>query len=251
MVGTKESQEQYEKMLFEAIVGMNICVSSEMTQNGERIAIEYIKNKLFVDSQKAIIFDVGANIGNYSKQLIEVFKEQVVIYSFEPSKKTFSSLKNNIPTGALLHNIGFSDKEGEEILYSDRDLSGMASLYKRRLNHFSIEMGQREKIKLDTIDHFCESNGINKISFLKLDIEGNELKVLNGASRMLTTTQFIQFEFGGCNIDSRTYFQDFWYLLSDHYKIYRIVKDGLFEIKKYKEMYELFMTTNFLAEKKL
>jgi len=61
---------------------------------------------------------------------------------------------------------------------------------------------------------------------------------------------FIQFEFGGCNIDSRTYFQDFYYLLKDNYKIYRIVKDGIYPINQYREMYEAFITTNYLAEKK-
>ncbi len=61
---------------------------------------------------------------------------------------------------------------------------------------------------------------------------------------------FIQFEFGGCNIDSRTYFQDFYYLLNDRYKISRILKDGLYPISRYKEMYEAFTTTNYLAEKK-
>ena len=58
---------------------------------------------------------------------------------------------------------------------------------------------------------------------------------------------FIQFEFGGCNIDSRTYFQDFFYLLNDNYTIYRDLKNGLFEMPVYKETYEIFITINFLA----
>lgn len=62
--------------------------------------------------------------------------------------------------------------------------------------------------------------------------------------------EVIQFEFGGCNIDSRTYFQDFYYLLKDNYKIYRILKNGLIEIKSYKEIYEIFITINYLAIKK-
>lgn len=250
MVGTIGSQEHYEKMLFDAIVGMNVCGSSDPSQNGERNALEYVKSKVLTGNGDVTIFDVGANIGDYSQQLIEVFKDQAEILSFEPSEKTFASLSSRGLNGATLHNFGFSDKVGEEILYSDQDLSGMASLYKRRLDHFGIDMGRTEKIKLDTIDNFCKSRGINKISFLKLDVEGNELKVLSGAAEMFKSIQFIQFEFGGCNLDSRTYFQDFWYALKDNYKIYRIVKDGLFEIREYKEMYELFMMTNFLAEKR-
>ena len=85
-----------------------------------------------------------------------------------------------------------------------------------------------------------------------MDVEGHELKILNGAKGMIDSNSidYIQFEFGGCNIDSRTYFQDFWYLLNDKYKFNRILKDGLFEINSYKEIYECFITTNFLLERK-
>lgn len=75
------------------------------------------------------------------------------------------------------------------------------------------------------------------------------LKVLKGAKDLIgkNSIDFIQFEFGGANIDSRTYFQDFYYLLTPYYKIYRILKDGLIAIDAYKEIYEIFLTTNFLA----
>ena len=85
-----------------------------------------------------------------------------------------------------------------------------------------------------------------------MDIEGHELSALKGAKEMLEgkKIRFIQFEFGGTNVDSRTYFQDFWYLLSKNYTIYRIVKDGLHLIPKYKETQEIFTTINYLAELK-
>lgn len=53
------------------------------------------------------------------------------------------------------------------------------------------------------------------------------------------SVDFIQFEFGGCNIDSRTY-----------NKIYRIVKNGLHKISMYKDIYVGFIITIFLAEKR-
>jgi hypothetical protein len=106
-----------------------------------------------------------------------------------------------------------------------------------------------EEIKLTTIDLYCKKNNIEQIHFLKLDIEGHELNALNGAKNMIEKGKidFIQFEFGGCNIDSRTYFQDFYYILKDKYKIYRILKDGIYELPDYKETYEIFITINYLA----
>lgn len=75
---------------------------------------------------------------------------------------------------------------------------------------------------------------------------------MNGAKQMINDKRIdaIQFEFGGCNIDSRTFFQDFFYLLKDNYKIYRVLKDGLLEMPIYKETYEIFITINYLAIKK-
>jgi hypothetical protein len=84
---------------------------------------------------------------------------------------------------------------------------------------------------------------------LKVDVEGHEYNVFTGASEMMAADaiDMIQFEFGGCNIDSRTYLQDFYYLLNPKYRLYRLVPDGLSPMEPYNEKYELFRTTNFVA----
>jgi len=180
--------------------------------------------------------------------------EKATIYAFEPSNKTFNKLKTNLAdlTKLKLHNFGLGNENTKITLYTNSDESGLASVYKRRLDHFNIDMNKSEDIVIKTLDAFCDENRIQHVHFLKLDVEGHELKVLEGAKKMLHSgsIDFIQFEFGGCNIDSRTYFQDFYYLLKDNYKIYRIVKDGLYHINQYREMYEAFITTNYLAERK-
>jgi len=104
-------------------------------------------------------------------------------------------------------------------------------------------------VRLDTLDNFCKTNEIEKINFLKLDTKGHEYKILQGAKNMLEEKKIerIQFEFGGCNIDSKIFFQDFWYLLNSDYNLYRILKDGLCPIKKYDERDEIFTATNYLA----
>ena len=113
-------------------------------------------------------------------------------------------------------------------------------------------MDQTDTITLTTIDTFCQENNIEHIDFLKIDVEGNELKVLQGAKTMINNgnIDYIQFEFGGTAIDAHIYFQDFYYLLKDKYRIYRILNNGLRHIDKYSELNEIFVTTNFFAEKK-
>jgi FkbM family methyltransferase len=247
------NQQAWEKIYQFSLRQMNFGNGGNFNQSGELFVAKYIRNKLEKEPL-IVIFDVGANVGNYSKALSDIFDSKAKIYSFEPSKKAFDlflettkHVENIIP-----NNFGFSDKEYNRILFTDSQGSSLASVYLRKLDHFGIQMDKTEEIELTTIDAYCSKNQIERIHFLKLDIEGHELNALNGAKKMLNDKKidFIQFEFGGCNIDSRTYFQDFYYLLKDSYKIYRILNDGIHEIPTYKETYEIFITINYLAIRK-
>jgi hypothetical protein len=84
---------------------------------------------------------------------------------------------------------------------------------------------------------------------LKIDVEGHELNVLKGAAELLSSRRinFIQFEFGEADIDSRTYLRDFFDLLSDNYDFFRIVPHGLRPIGAYSSAHEVFATINYLA----
>jgi FkbM family methyltransferase len=251
VLGKKRFQRFFEKLYNTSIKGMNYGFGGNIYRGGEVGAIKYVASKL--GNRKYVVFDVGANKGSYTKELSQFFPNSD-IYCFEPSKATFAMLQSNVGNIPGVHccNFGFGKEPSEVELYSDAEGSGIASLYDRRLSHFGIALEAKEKITIRRIDEFCESEGIDHIDFLKLDIEGHELAALEGTGEMLNQgkIRFIQFEFGGCNIDSRTYFQDFWYLLSPNYNISRIVADGLYPIKRYSETLEIFRTINYLAELK-
>lgn len=251
--GKKKFQPLFESLNKLSLRGMNMGGGDNPSDSGEGFALEYVRACL-ANRRDVILFDVGANIGDYATLLREIFHDKAKIFAFEPSFRTFQKLSSNIGSeiNVKLYNFGFGDKNSRVNLYSNADESGLASVYQRKLKHFNIDMSRREQVELKTIDSFCENEHINHINLLKLDVEGHEKMALDGAMRMIKNgnIDFIQFEFGGCNIDSRTFFQDFYYLLSDKYQIYRIVKDGLWPIKEYKSIYEVFTTTNYLAEKK-
>ena len=144
-------------------------------------------------------------------------------------------------------NFGLGERSETITLYSDCAGSTCASIYSRQLP--DRDMNLTEIVTLKTLDEFCAQAGINHIHYLKLDVEGHELSVFRGATEMLAkgAIDWIQFEFGGCNIDARTYFRDFFALLSSQYYLYRLLRNGLAPIQQYHELLEVFTTTNFIA----
>ena len=230
---------------------MNIGGGNRVHNSGERWVLDYLCSTKF-RNKPVTIFDVGANIGDYTEEVIRRLENRVEIYCFEPGQQAFLLLREKFGGKSNIHlcNIGFGDREETLTLFSESDGASLrASLYDLRLDHLGLKMSHVEKVPVSTVDLFCESHGINEIDFLKLDVEGYELKVLSGAEKLLDSKRIrvIQFEFGPCNIDSRTFFRDFFYLLNPGFKIFRVLGNGLAPIESYKEIYEVFLTTNYIA----
>ncbi len=207
-------------------------------------------------NNKQVLFDVGANVGNYTKLLTQSFPN-AFIHCFEPLNTTYTRLvKNTDNSNCLLNNFGLSDIEGEKLIYyndSSEELLGLSSLYQRQLGHMNMTLSQSEIIKLSTIDKYCNQNNITSIDFLKLDVEGSEYEVLLGATEMIKKNNIkaIQIEFGGADIDARLFFRDFWDMLNEKYYVYRILQDNLLRIEEYNEGLEIFSTTNYLFINKM
>jgi FkbM family methyltransferase len=193
-------------------------------------------------------WDVGGNVGEWTAAILGEAPECHVTV-VEPDASLCDGLRERFATNRTVHvmETALSDADGTATLFADYPGSGLASLAHRDLRHVGLDHSVESTVRTMTPATLFASQEAEQIDILKLDIEGHELAVIRACEPLFKNIGAIQFEFGGANIDTRTYFRDFWYLLSPHYTIYRVSPGGLYEVTKYSEADETFITTNFVC----
>ena len=222
--------------------------NSDPSTNGEERLLRHVLPSL---REKGVVFDVGANVGNWTGYCLSM-EPHLNVHLFEPSKTTFATLSTKSWRGGAritVNNCGLGEKDEFLELNIVDPISGLNSLHKRHGVN-GAEVTAVERIKITTLDNYCEKNGIDHIDFLKVDVEGHELAVFRGARRMLVqgAIDLIQFEYGGCNLDARVYLLDIWeYLTENGYQIAKIYPNYTRRIPHYNQKLETFRYCNFIA----
>jgi FkbM family methyltransferase len=209
----------------------------------------------FITAPQPVVIDVGANRGEWSLGLstqlqnpdARFFLFEVAPYCFPEIESRESQISN-----CSLVRKAVSDSNGSATLHVPTSFSGLASLHARR----DVGVRQREYTELTVetvrLDDFAEEAGLDQIALIKFDIEGHELHALHGAERLLAERRVsaLTFEFGSANVNSRTYFRDFWDYLTGHgYALHRMIPGGgTTPVKRYSEKLEYFRgATNYIA----
>lgn len=126
--------------------------------------------------------DVGANIGLFTALAIRQGASKIL--AIEPHSESFGFLKTTIDKNNPLmlvsaEKVALGSQEGEGRLYLNPFNKG-----DNRMN-YSKELIEGERVEIKTLDSVCAQYGINSIDFLKIDVQGSELGILQGAVGVL------------------------------------------------------------------
>ena len=119
-----------------------------------------------------IVLDLGGNIGVFTRWAYSEGASKVIV--FEPDKRYFKLLKLNSDPRSILFNAAVSDEMGTSTLYESPHLGGS--------NILGWGDGNCYSVRTYTLDYLFETGIIDKIDFLKIDVEGAEHKVFGGIS---------------------------------------------------------------------
>jgi FkbM family methyltransferase len=135
-------------------------------------------------SPGSVVVDAGACLGIYTIAAGKLVGESGRVLSFEPGVESFPVLERNIKLNCLRNirafRMALSNSEGKARLYHN-----VYSITCHSLGADPQLSDGFEEVATTTIDRVLEQEGIDRVDFLKMDVEGSEELVLRGARSLL------------------------------------------------------------------
>jgi FkbM family methyltransferase len=141
----------------------------------EETYLAYLPSKI-LDIESPIILDIGANVGFFSIFSFYKFKNPKII-SFEPIKRNFDLLQNNVnlisSNNLIIVNKAVSKTNGQITLTfsNDQDITTSASIFDNQSESI------KETVISTSLEKIVEDYKLSKIDLLKLDCEGAEYEI--------------------------------------------------------------------------
>jgi len=201
--------------------------------------------------REVTVLDVGAHTGEYALGARSALGPHAVLHCFEPHPETFAILHARVgqEPRTTCHRVALGDAPAMASLFSDAASSAFTSLHAGTFSVVGHWVTRDDEVQVRTLDEVAEELGLGRVDLLKVDVEGHELAVLEGARKLLDAGAIgaVQFEFGERNLASRSFLLDFFQLLGPQFAFFRVTPFGLRRLE-YRPAAEIFMLeANYLA----
>jgi len=202
-----------------------------------------------------VCFDVGANVGLWSKALLQQADHKSIaaqVHAFEPCRETFAALSKNLNGNGSAGKFiavrkACSDHIGRATLnIVQPGCCGVNSIVTE--SRFPVQA--REEVELTTVDTYCRESSITAIRLLKIDAEGHDLAVIQGAAEMLRrkAIDIIQFEYNQSWIEARSFLRDaFETVQAFGYELGKVTRRGVEFYQGWALELETFVEGNYIA----
>ncbi|WP_053990603.1 FkbM family methyltransferase [Mangrovimonas sp. TPBH4] len=143
---------------------------------------EHIQNKIKAYLKSGdLVFDIGANIGQYALPFSEVVGPSGTVYSFEPDFKNYAFLQFNVNinncTNIRCFNYGIGKENTQQEFFRDTETGGRKSSFKRKFVEDSFK-GLTENVTIKSLDALVTEFG--QPNLIKIDAEGCEDDIISG-----------------------------------------------------------------------
>lgn len=184
-------------------------VDFNMRRNGELRVLEAISS-----TRPQCIFDVGANNGDWSR-LAARLNPNSEIHAFEIVPSTFALLAENTADLEKVrkNDVGLSDQDGEILVNLSEDTSTATACRIEGMKAHDDYYRRQALCRIRKASEYVREHDIERIDFVKIDVEGMDLKVIRGFEDTLDRVRALQFEYGVFNIASHGLLADFCSLL--------------------------------------
>jgi FkbM family methyltransferase len=213
--------------------------SSNINDNGELLLVKVVTPHI------VNFVDVGANIGEWTKIVLEHGPQIIKGLLYEPNQECFIRLQKDFGDHNLLtiFNIALGDKTEEKTFFENVCASNLSSFVSSDSNSIA------KTVLVNTLDDESIKQGLTSIDFLKIDTEGYDFKVIQGARNLLEKQAIgvIQFEYNRNWLETHTMLKSaIDFLESYNYLVFLLKSDGLYQFR-YEWYGEYFEYSNFVA----
>lgn len=212
----------------------------------------WLLRKMAQHTQMPVVVDVGANVGDFAVEVRRMIPGSRLI-AIEPHPQAFKHLAKAASTHSFeAINLACGRSSGRTTLFdyaATGDATQHASIYENVIRTVHQESPRPHEVELTTVDHILETRGIDRVDLLKIDAEGAELSILEGAAKSLAGSHIsaVQFEYNQMHQVAGHSLSDFARILPG-FRLYRLLPRAAFPLDGFYPMFRgLPLFQNILA----